>query len=239
MTAFDPNPAERWLFVFPHPDDEIAIIGWIHHLQSLGIPLACAWVHATPVREAESRAVFRPLGIDTLQFGPGEDGHFVEQLPQLGDWLRSVAEEFRPTRIVTTAFEQGHLDHDATNFLINRVPSVPVLELPLYHPYDRIWQTMNQFAGEGKSESRHLTPEEHELKCRLLRAYPSQRLGTILQTARTIKRLTGRPDPFLTEHLRFQTHVDFARPNHAPRDSARIIKSCRWARWISAIKDVD
>lgn len=225
--------------MFPHPDDEIAIIGWIHHLHSQGIPLACAWVHANPVREAESRAVFKPLGIETLHFGPGQDREFINQIPQLTAWLSTLTESFQPTRIVTTAFEQGHLDHDATNLLLNRVPSAPVIELPLYHPYDRIWQTMNQFAGEGKSESRRLTQVEHELKCRLLRAYPSQRLGTILQTARTIKRLTGRPDPFLTEHLRFQTHVDFARPNHAPRDSARIIKSRRWARWISAIKDVD
>jgi hypothetical protein len=98
---------------------------------------------------------------------------------------------------------------------------------------------MNQFDGEGKSEKRALTMSEHAFKCQLLSAYPSQRLGTILQTARTIKRLTGRPDPFLVEHLRLQTHLDFRRPNLGPRDSARIMNSRPWARWISAIKDVD
>ncbi len=239
MTAFDSNPAERWLFVFPHPDDEIAIIGWIHHLHSQGIPLACAWVHANPVREAESRVVFKPLGIETLHFGPGPDREFINQIPQLAAWLGTLTESFQPTRIVTTAFEQGHLDHDATNFVVNRLRAAPVFELPLYHPYDRILQTMNQFAGKGESEKRTLTMSEHALKCRLLSAYPSQRLGTILQTARTIKRLTGRPDPFLVEHLRLQTHLDFRRPNLGPRDSARIMNSRPWARWISAIKDVD
>jgi hypothetical protein len=225
--------------VFPHPDDEIAIIGWMSHLARRGVSVSALWMHSTPVREAESRAVMARAGVTDLTFLTATDGKLVDTWqdwePAVRDWLgdRDISHP------VTVAFEQGHLDHDATNWLVNRNTSHPVRELPLYHPYSRQLLRANVFAGNGQAESRLLSPAEYELKLSLLRSYPSQRIGQILQGYRLMSRLTGRPDPFRQELMRIQTHQDFRIPNHGAEFRQEIERSRPWARWISALKDVD
>jgi len=237
--VFCPEPRNRWGFVFPHPDDEIAIIGWMAWLVAQRISVSAIWMHSTSEREAESRAVMARTGITDLTFLTAPDGKLIETWrtykPPLAAWLASRS----ITHPVTVAFEQGHLDHDVTNWLVNRNSVSPVRELPLYHPYSRKILRANTFAGEGISESRALGSDEFELKRSLLRAYPSQRIGAILRTYRTVHRLLGNPDPFRSEKMRIQTWTDFAAPNHTDPLRQEILNSERWARWITVIKDVD
>ena len=237
--VFCPDPSNRWGFIFPHPDDEIAIIGWMSWLVSHGIAVSAIWMHSTPIREAESRVVMARAGVSDLTFLQAPDGELTETWrtfePELATWLRSRV----ITHPVTVAYEQGHLDHDVTNWLVNRNAGVPVREVPLYHPYSRKILRANTFAGQGNADTRALSSDDFHLKCSLLSSYPSQRIGSILRTYRAVHRLLGNPDPFRTEKMRIQTWTDFAAPNHADPLRQEILKSPRWSRWITAIKDVD
>jgi len=237
--VFRATQNDQWGFVFPHPDDEISIIGWMSHLVQHGISVSALWMHSTPVREAESRAVMERVGATDLTFLAAPDGHLADTLqewePHLQSWFACRA----ITHPVTVAFEQGHLDHDATNWLVNRNSCGPVREVPLYHPYSRKILRANAFAGQGISESRTLNSDEFQLRCSLLESYPSQRIGTILRTYRAVHRLFGNPDPFRIERMRIQTWTKFDTPNHADPLRQEILQSQPWARWISALKDVD
>lgn len=225
-----------------HPDDEIAICAWIKRLTSAGAEVFLAWTHSVPVREQEARAVAAILGVPAkrLRFFGAPDRVVVDQIPALvGEFERLMA-EVRPDRVCCGAFEQGHLDHDATNYLVNRAFDGPVLEIPFYHTYLTRLQTINRFATADGQEILHLTADEQRLKKQVARQYPSQNIWSVLvgYEAWQATRLR-RIELARTERMRLQTHRDFLKPN-LPDPIARRIACCgSWKRWVAAIESAD
>ena len=241
MKPFDADGCVRWLFCFTHPDDEIAVCAWIKRLVNAGAEVFISWTHDTPVREAEARAVAELLGVpaDRLFFHHAKDGHVCEQVRDLLPAFKEMMRRVAPDRVACAAFEQGHLDHDATNFLVNHSFDGPVFEFPLYHAYDRKLQTINRFAAPLGEDVIELDPEEQRLKVEVARRYPSQNIWRLLCLYEAYRILTLRPALLKrTERLRLQTHVAFLKPNLPTRLRRRVQRSPQWLRWVMTVGPV-
>jgi LmbE family N-acetylglucosaminyl deacetylase len=241
MNAFDVGSGERVLFVFTHPDDELTLSAFISRLVRAGVDVEMCWIHSTPAREAESRKAMSTLGLDQshLTFLGAEDGAVVDAISAVRPLLQEKVEQVRPTRVVTNAFEQGHLDHDATNLLVNLCFDGPVYEVPLYHTYMSACPRLAHFSIPDGEQVIELTPVERKTKKRLVRMYPSQtvrRNVMLYQLAHTLS--LRRPPLYLKERLRLQTHKDFLSPNHPPALAKRIAASAKWRRWVKAVTGV-
>lgn len=239
MALFDPDLSQTWLFCFTHPDDEVAIAAWIRRLSSAGAPVWMSWTHRTGVREREARAAADAIGVpqDRLLFHAGTDGRMCEEMGDLIGGFREMIATVRPDVVCCCAFEQGHLDHDATNRLVHAAWHGPVLEFPMYHTYRVALQVIGRFADPYGEERLALTDEERRWKTRLLDVYPSQ---TIKRNAIWYQRLAwliGREADLLShERLRRQTHTDFARPNLPSPLRERVEASRPWGRWLVALQ---
>lgn len=241
MKAFEFAEGERVMFAFTHPDDEIAVAALVRRLTLSGAAVHAFWTHSTPVREDESRNAMRALGLGegSLTFFRAEDGNVVASLDELRTHVCDLVKEFRPSRVVTHAFEQGHIDHDATNLLVNLCYDGPVFEAPYYHTYLTRFPRLYAFASPEGVETTPLTTEERTIKKRLTRMYPSQTLRRNVVAYELLHALTFRRPPlFLVEKLRRQTHKDFLCPNHPERVADRIRSSETWQRWERAAQAV-
>lgn len=237
--AFDPDPNLKWLFCFAHPDDEVAVGAWIRRLSAQGGEVWLSWTHDTPIRRAEALGAARLLQVpdERCTFLGASDGRVVEEMGRLQPAFRSLMEKVRPDRVCTLAFEQGHLDHDATNLLVNVSFDGPVLEYPMYHPYTVAIQTLNEFADPSGEEVLDLTLEERRFKAELLRRYPSQTIRRNVFWYGIYRRLLLRP-VYLDrlERMRVQTHFDFLRPNLPPKMADRVRRSAQWRRWVEHVE---
>lgn len=234
MRAFEVGADERVVFAFTHPDDELALSALIGRLIAKGVALRVIWTHSTHVREAESRAAMRTIGVkdSDLAFYETEDGNVIASVSELREPFSKLVEEFRPTRIVTHAFEQGHIDHDATNLLVNLCFKGPVFEAPFYHTYLTRFPRLYSFSSPEGEQTMALTPSERRTKKRLVGLYPSQTVRRNIIVYELLHALTFRRPPlFRFERLRLQTHKDFLSPNH-PEPLAGRIRACEtWERW--------
>ncbi len=238
MTAFDTDSNLRWLFCMTHPDDEISICAWIKRLIDSGGIVYLSWTHSTPVREKEARAAAARMGVamTRIHFFEAPDGDVVDHLdsllPRFRDWIGHT----HPDRICCGAFEQGHLDHDATNLLVNTAFEGPVFEIPFYHAYLSRIQRINRFASPESEEVLELTPQEASFKREMAKSYPSTNIRSVLtsyQALQIVKR--SGEDLALTERMRLQTHKDFLTPNLPAKLASRVKISSRWRRWEQAV----
>lgn len=239
MKLFDPDPTLRWLFCMTHPDDEISICAWIRRLTRAGAHVSMCWTHTLPHRESEARSVAGLLGVapDALTFLDAPDGHVCSHLAELLPRVREVITQSHPDRVVCGAFEQGHLDHDGTNWLVHRAFDGPVLEVPFYHAYHTRLQTMNTFAHGACGEVLQLTPEEARFKRHVARQYPSQNIWTVLVWHEVYQAARLRPARLSTrEWMRLQTHRDFKTPNLPPRLAAKVSRTASWQRWVACVE---
>jgi LmbE family N-acetylglucosaminyl deacetylase len=238
MRAFDPDPQLRWLFAITHPDDEIAICGWIRRLVAMGAEVHLSWTHDTPEREYEARQAAKLLHVpkQNLHFHHGPDRRLAEAMPEMFPKVRRMVDEVRPDRIVVGAFEQGHMDHDATNLLVHRAFDGPIFETPLYHAYCQPIPVMNRFATPHGEEILELMAHEVALKKRVAQRYPSQAIWGNLVWYSLLLKLKMDREPFgLVERMRLQTHTDFEEPHLPLRLAERVKKTQRWKRWIAAV----
>ncbi len=238
MKAFDTDPDIRWLFCMTHPDDEISICAWIRRLTENGNQVFMSWAHSTPERESEGRAVAEILGVpqDHLMFFGAADGVVVNEIPRLLDEYSAWLQIVQANRICCGAFEQGHIDHDATNFIVNSTFKGPVFEIPFYHTYLARAQIINRFADPSSQEVLPLTSEERRLKTHVARQYPSQNIWSILLWYETWQQARLRPVELRkTERMRLQTHKDFRTPNLPPRLAKRVTDCKTWRTWIDVI----
>lgn len=241
MTAFDFSPGLRWLFCMTHPDDEIAVAGLLHRLIQAGIEVHLSWTHSNPVREAEARGVFSMLPASRLTFFGAPDGRVLESIPELRPRFVELMQRVRPDRLVCGAFEQGHLDHDATNVLVHlgisgSTPSqIPIFEAPFYHTYLTKLPRVGRFADPSGEEILHLSVEESKFKLKVAKSYPSQRIWWNLIWANARAVICGDGSLTKTERLRLQTHTNFQLPNVPPRLQHRILQSAKWQRWTQAL----
>lgn len=240
MRLFDTNPNLRWLFCMTHPDDEISICAWIRRLVRNGNPVYMSWTHSNPIREREGRAVAHLLGVPTqnLFFFLATDGSACQEIPKLLPVFREMMLEARPDRVCCGAFEQGHIDHDTTNFLVNYSFDGPILEIPFYHTYLTRFQTLNRFSDGRGQEILELEMDERRLKTTIARQFPSQNIWSVLLWYEVWQKARLRPMELTrTERMRFQTHTRFLRPNHPSRLAAKIMRSDTWKRWRHAIRE--
>ncbi len=238
MKAFDTDPSLRWLFCMTHPDDEISICAWIKRLTSNGNQVFLSWTHSNPKREEEGRAVADYLGVPqaNLRFLGAADGHAIDEIPRLieeyTEWLKVA----KPDRLCCGAFEQGHIDHDATNFVVNQVFKGPILEIPFYHTYLSRIQIINRFADPQGEEVLDLSEQERKLKIHVAHQYPSQNIWSVLLWYEIWQGVKFQlVELAKTERMRIQTNKDFARPNLAPGLAQKVSRSANWQRWIKTI----
>ena len=143
----------------------------------------------------------------------------------------------KPDRVCCGAFEQGHLDHDATNMLVNLTFDGPVLEIPFYHDYRSGIQRFNRFTDSSGEEILHLDPDEQRFKKDIAKQYPSQNIWRLLliyevwQACQLKKVALAK-----SERMRFQTHRTFSQPNHPPNLARRIKRCPKWKRWRSSLR---
>lgn len=243
MRLFDPDPNLRWLFCMTHPDDELSIAGWIARLVRSGAEVHLSWTTSTPERRWEAREAARFLGVsmERLHFLPGRDRGVETQLAELAPIFGELIGGLAPDRIVAGAFEQGHLDHDATNFLVTRALNSQdskgvFLETPFYHAYCRPIPVLNRFADPGDEERLPLDPDEVQLKLAMARCYPSQNIWGNLLLYRFLQRINGDAEPVgSVERLRCHCGNDFRAPRLPEPLAAQVRRTSRWRRWLSAL----
>jgi len=240
VKAFDSDPNLRWLFCMTHPDDEISICAWIRRLVRNGNEVYISWTHSNPIREREARAVALLLGVSqrNLFFHQATDASACDEIPLLLPRFRAMMDEVKPDRVACGAFEQGHIDHDTTNFLVNQTFDGPILEIPFYHTYLSRLQTLNRFSDPRSQEVLPLEMDERRMKTTIARQYPSQNIWSVLLWYEVWQKARLRPMQLTrTERMRFQTHTNFMRPNHPPRLRRRVGRCSTWRRWRAALRE--
>jgi len=237
MQAFDPSP-QRWLFAMTHPDDEISIVAWIATLVQEGRDVWVSWTHHTPVREVEARRVAERLGVaqDRLFFHGANDGAVCDELARLRDPFRSMVDSIKPDRVVAGAFEQGHLDHDSTNWLVHDAFDGPVLEVPFYYSYLTRIPRLNRFASAEGQEVRELSGPERRLKIEIAKSYPSQAIWKNLLFGEARARLVGEGSLTATERMRVQKPTDFSQVALPEPLATKVRGSAKWERWLKALQ---
>ena len=207
-----------------------------------GATVFLSWTHAPEVRRREAEAFARLAGVppDRLFFHGATDGSVCDEIGSLLPRFDRMMFAAKPDIVACGAFEQGHLDHDATNFLVNATHGHrggTVAEIPFYHAYTSPIQRFNHFTGEGGEIERILLDrDEQRFKARVARNYPSQNIYSLVLWHEAARLATGRrPDLRTRELMRVQTWRDWRTPNHSPRLRRRIERTSRWARWISAL----
>jgi len=242
VIAFDPDPKLRWLFCMTHPDDEISICAWIHRLALQGNEVFISWTHHNPVRLAEAKRAAHLLRVpeNRLHFFGGHDNCVCEELANLLPQFGRLMGEIKPDRVCCGAFEQGHLDHDATNLLVNKSFAGPVFEIPFYYTYLTRRPIVNRFAADAGQEILPLTKAEQAFKVRFARQYPSQAIWRNLLLDEARRALTRPRAERLkkSERMRLQTHTDFLSPNLPPPLASRVIRSPKWRRWEAAARAI-
>lgn len=229
------------LFVMCHPDDEIFIGATIQKFVREGAEVSLAWTHELPVRRAEAitAAKLFPVPEDRLHFFGGRDGAIIDDYETVFPQLKATIDEIAPDRVLTVAFEQGHIDHDATNLFVNLAFQGPVYEWPMYFTYLTRTPLMNRFADPVGEELRRLNSEERELKKRLAQAFPSQTIWRNIVWYQRWRRLVfDRADLLGEERLRLQTHRNWTEPNLPEPLKQRVQQSPTWARWTSSVSEL-
>lgn len=240
MIAFDDDPKLRWLFCMTHPDDEISICAWIHRLARQGNDVFICWTHSNQVREAEARAVATILGVkhERLIFHDAEDGGVAQQIPTLLTPFKKMIEDISPDRVCCGAFEQGHIDHDATNLIVNHTFSGPVFEIPFYHAYYTRFQRLNRFADPAGEQILDLSLDEQQLKMLVARQFPSQNIWSILTWYERWHKVRRRPmDLVQTERMRLQQPTDYLKPALPRHLAEKVRRTETWRAWELAVKE--
>ena len=238
MKVLDFDPSIRWLFCMTHPDDEISVCHILRSLVRNGNEVFVSWTHSTPAREAESRSAAELLGIppSNLTFLGAPDNEVCDNLVALEPRFRKLMNDVQPDRVVCGAFEQGHIDHDATNFLVNATFTGPVIEVPFYNPYTPNIRRLNEFSDPRGEEKLELDAGEARFKKDFAKRFPSQNIWRLLLAHEAVQVVRGRkPTLARYERFRFQTHRDFRVPNHPERIRDQVAKHPMWKRWIEAV----
>lgn len=208
----------RLLILAPHEDDCVITAGGLGLRNSrLGgvtrvVYLARDETPALPERrKAEARAAWSVAGLgeDDLRFFdvmPPLESRDPEKLRKAAAILRGIIDEFRPTVLVTPAFEGGHVHHDMAAALIDRLLTpadrFAVFEAPEYSPYVSLVNTPHRILAltarwlfglvayngppDGVDQRTihklRLSPQELADKRRMLAAFVSQNAPSLVAT---------------------------------------------------------
>lgn len=221
-----------------HPDDEISICAWIKRLTQAGVDVWISWTHSNPERQREAIRAALKLGVarDNLIFHGGPDGAIMDDMAAHFAKFQAMIETVKPDRIVCGAFEQGHLDHDATNALVAKSFDGPIYEVPFYYSYLTRLPRVNRFSQPTGEEILELSEAEKEWKMDYAQSFPSQAIWRNMIFAEAAARLSGDGSLMTTERMRLQAPVDYLRPNHEGELAERIVESSKWAAWGTAYR---
>lgn len=237
MSLFDLTK-RRWLFCMTHPDDEISICIWIKRLTENGNEVFMSWTHSNETREKEARSVAELLGVPqvNLFFHEGPDGHVCKTYGELLPQFREMMVKVQPDVVVCGAFEQGHVDHDTTNVLVNQTFDGPVLEVPFYHTYMTKLQKMNEFSDTAGQEVLVMTPDEVRLKREVAKRFKSQNIWSVLLWSEIWGVSQGKPIQMSRREVaRLQHHKTFRIPNHPTALASKLEKHETWQWWCDHV----
>ena len=188
----------RALFLFAHQDDEYSAAPWILDELESGAEVACLYLTdggsrvAPAVRDAESRAALRSLGVagDSVAFldSDGEriaDGALAvrcfDGLAMASKWVESNA--WTPARVYSPSYEGGHPDHDAAHLIAAAIARRSgalddAWHFALYNAYrcpKPFFSVLRQLPSDAPSRRAHLSPTRRLSMALLCLRYPSQR----------------------------------------------------------------
>lgn len=237
MSLFDLSK-RRWLFCMTHPDDEISICAWMKRLADNGNEVYLSWTHSNSIREQEGRKVAEQLGIPSqnLFFHDASDAKVCVEFRDVLPKFQTMMAQVKPDIVACGAFEQGHVDHDTTNVLVNTTFKGDVLEIPFYHTYLTKLQRMNEFSDSAGQEVLQLNREEIQLKRNVAKQYKSQNIWKVLMWSEIWQLSKGRQISLSSrEIMRLQGHKVFRIPNHPLALSTRLEKSETWQWWCDHV----
>ncbi len=190
----------RTLVIVAHPDDETIGCGGL--LQRMREPAVVFCTDGAPrdhyfwakyssreayaaLRRKEALKALGIIGVDRVEFLPlpGKSEPFVDQdlflaIPKATEKISVLVDQYRPTALLTHAYEVGHPDHDTCCFMVSGIAAergLPVWEFPLYHRGrgEAIrWQEF--LVPNGTEVLLDITPQELERKQNMLAVYRSQ-----------------------------------------------------------------
>jgi N-acetylglucosamine malate deacetylase 1 len=208
------DPRKRYLFLFAHPDDEVLIAGTMKSLLSAGAFIHAAWISSGDYfggrhrREGELAAAMRILGVPEHRVSllrlPSLG--LLRRLPECCDRVAEIINSTGPDTIIVTAFEGGHPDHDAVNFIAYAglgMTSVraELVEFPLYNgtgPFYKFGWKINGFPLDGK-EVLFCPLDDASIRCKyeMMRAYSSQWMYMLpARLACRRSRMLSRGEPY-------------------------------------------
>lgn len=207
------DAADRYLFLFAHPDDEVLIAGTMRRLLTGGARIHAAWITSGDYfggrdhREGELSTAMSILGLEKERVR-------LLRLPSLGlltelhgysELVSDLMTEVRPDVVFVNAYEGGHPDHDAVNFLASEALrrsglESALFEFPLYNGsgpvYSWRWR-INSFPPGGPPVLyMRLDADAIQCKYRMMSAYCSQWMYMIparLSCSRSRMRDVGEP----------------------------------------------
>jgi LmbE family N-acetylglucosaminyl deacetylase len=212
------HPAERdgpSLYVFAHNDDELSAFLRLRADVRRGCEVHVVWLTeslflARPgQRPRESEGAMRLLGVpgEQLHFwgsalGTTGNGSLLVRLGAAVERLTALIRDLGPTTIATTAFEGGHVEHDAAHaaavLAARRAESrAALVETAWYTGYRS--RTIAFFRPPPAPTASHtdwVGAAEVRLLWRLLRCYPSQAVQLHAGFGRAIVRLLRHGAPF-------------------------------------------
>ncbi len=181
------------LYVFAHNDDELSAFLRLRDDVRQGREVHVAWLteslfRARPgERPRESTRAMALLGVpaERLHFlgaslGVTGNGTLLVRIADVIERLTALVHELAPGTIATTAFEGGHVEHDAAHvaavLAARRAGSTArLVEVPWYNGYrSRTIAFFRPLPGAGPHESDRVGIAELKLFWRLVRCYPSQ-----------------------------------------------------------------
>jgi LmbE family N-acetylglucosaminyl deacetylase len=216
---------EHILLLIPHPDDEVvgccAAIGRAHArgnrvfglYLTTGVPsreTLWRWQRGSHARRvarrwAEAEVAAGLLGIEIVGRQPIASRQLKEHLPETRRHIEAAIAETRADMLWAPAYEGGHQDHDAANFLASRfLGRLPVWEFSEYNFAGGRAHSQAFCAPTGTETSLALDAEERARKRRALGLYRSER-GNLRHIA------------VANECFRPLAAYDYGRPPHAGR----------------------
>ncbi len=180
-----------YLFLFAHPDDDVFICGTMRQLLVKGADDHTAWLTSGDyygkgqLRERELAEATNIIGLhrSRVHLMRFPDLGLVRLMESAANEVAKLMDRIRPDVVFADAFEGGHPDHDAVNFLAYegslRVRlRASLFEFPLYNgsgPAQHWWWRINGFPeSSGPTLYNRLGDDEIDRKYRIMRAYSSQ-----------------------------------------------------------------
>lgn len=225
---------KRPLFVFAHPDDECFASIALGKLLRKKRDVHCVWATSgqarggMDVREKELHASLNLLGAS-------QEKAVLLRLPNRGllplldsgaAKLGEIIAQHKADTVVVPAYEGGHIDHDAVNFMawhalthhLDRTPQPKLLEFPLYNRtgnlFTLFWR-INDFPKDTDSGFR-ISPDAEDIRTKhaMMAAYKSQKRDMIpFRRALSASRLRLKGEPYRP----FPTDRDYLKPPHPGR----------------------